>query len=240
LYREADLVKHILQVWREDGVPGNVPLMNTESNISWALAEPMTENFAALWLADSVGAFLANGGAVYYHSPIQPEPLRSGCRGFSTYGNFVANEKLEIQQHTSQYFASRMINLEWVKHGAGVHQLFPAEADVKDDAGHTLVTAYAAKRPNGQWSLMVINKDPSNEHAVKIEFSDAGGKAPGHFAGRVTMVTFGAEQYVWHSEGPKSHADPDGQPVSKTMNVKSSEAVTLPKASVTVLTGRVE
>ncbi|HET8924194.1 MAG TPA: discoidin domain-containing protein [Candidatus Acidoferrum sp.] len=240
LYREQELVKHILQVWREDGVPGNVPLMNTESNISWALTEPMTENFAALWLADSVGAFLANGGAVYYHSPIQPEPLRSGCRGFSTYGNFVANEKLEIQQHTSQYFASRMINLEWVKHGAGVHQLFPAEADVKDDAGHTLVTAYAAKRPDGLWSLMVINKDPSNEQAVKIEFSDAGGKAPGHFAGRVTMVTFGANQYVWHSEGPKSHADPDSPLVSKTMNVKSGEAVTLPKASVTVLTGKVE
>jgi hypothetical protein len=240
LYREPELLQHILQVWHEDGVPENVPLMNTESNISWALTEPMTENFAALWLADSVGAFLSNGGAVYYHSPIQPEPLRSGCRGFSTYGNFVANEKLEIQQHTSQYFAGQMINLEWVKHGAGVHQLFPAEADVKDDAGHALVTAYAAKRPDGEWSLMVLNKDPSNEHEVKIEFAGASGKPSAHFAGRVTMVTFGAEQYVWHSEGPKSHADPDGPPVTKALSVKSGESVRLPKASVTVLRGRVE
>jgi hypothetical protein len=240
LYREPELLKHILEVWREDGVPENVPLMNTESNISWALTEPMTENFAALWLADSVGAFLSNGGAVYYHSPIQPEPLRSGCRGFSTYGNFVANEKLEIQQHTAQYFASRMINLEWVKHGAGAHQLFPAEADVKDDAGHALVTAYAAKRPDGAWSLMVLNKDPSNEHEVKIEFAGASGKPPAHFRGRLTMVTFGAEQYVWHSEGPKSHADPDGPPVTKTLNLKNGESVRLPKASVTVLRGAVE
>lgn len=240
LYREPELVKHILQVWREDGVPENMPLMNTESNISWALTEPMTENFAALWLSDSVGAFLTNGGAVYYHSPIQPEPLRSGCRGFSTYGNFVSNEKLEIQQHTSQYFASQMINLEWVRHGAGAHQLFPAEADVKDDAGHALVTAYAVKRPDGEWSLMVLNKDPSNEHEVEIEFAGASGKPPAHFAGRVTMVTFGAEQYVWHSEGPQSHADPDDPPVTKILNVKSGESVRLPKASVTVLRGRVE
>src|ERR1700674_4880355 len=240
LYRESELVKYILQVWRDDGVPENVPLMNTESNVSWALMEPMTENFAALWLADSVGAFLANGGAAYYHSPIQPEPLRSGCHGFSTYGNFVANEKLEIQQHTSQYFASQMVNLEWVKHGAGVHQLFPAEADVRDDAGHVLVTAYAVKRPGGEWSLMLINKDPSNAQAVKIDFADANGKSAAHFTGPVTMVTFGAEQYVWHSEGPKSHADPDGPPATQSLNMKGSASFSLPNAAVTILRGKID
>jgi len=240
LYREQDLVRHILQVWHEDGVPENVPLMITESNISWALTEPMVENFAALWLADNAGAFLASGGAAFYHSPIQPEPLRSGCQGYGTYGNFVANEKLEIQQHTSQYFASQMINLEWVKHGAGVHQLFPAEADVKDDAGHALITAYAVKRPDGEWSLMLINKDPSNAHSVKIEFAGSSGKSVEHFKGPVTMVTFGAEQYVWHSEGPKSHADPDGPPATKTLHAKSGESFSLPKASVTVLRGRID
>jgi hypothetical protein len=240
LYREPELVKHILQVWREDGVPENVPLMITESNISWALTQPMADTFAALWLADNAGSFLANGGAVFYHSPIQPEPLRPGCGGYSTYGNFVASEKLEVLQHTSQYFASQLINLEWVKHGTGVHQLFPANADLKDDAGHELISVYAVKRPDGQWSVMAINKDPSNAHAVRIEFADAGGKETAHFAGPVTMVTFGAEQYVWHPAGPKSHADPDGPLVTTQVNAKSGEAFTLPKASVTVLRGRIE
>jgi hypothetical protein len=240
LYREPELVQHILQVWREDGVPENVPLMITESNVSWALTQPMADTFAALWLAENAGSFLASGGAAFYHSPIQPEPLRSGCHGYSTYGNFVANEKLEVRQYTSQYFASQMINLEWVKHGAGVHQLFPADADVRDDAGHVLVTAYAAKRPDGEWSLMVINKDPSNAHVMKIEFADVGGKQTQYFAGQVTMVTFGAEQYVWHPDGTKSHADPDGPPARKSLNVKSGDTVTLPKASVTVLRGRID
>ncbi len=111
-----------------------------------------------------------------------------------------------------------MINLEWVKHGAGVHQLFPAKADVLDDAGHALVTVYAVKRPDGVWSLMILNKDPSNAHPLKIEFADSSGKNIAHFAGPVTVVTFGAEQYVWHSEGPKSHADPDGPPATSTVN----------------------
>ena len=240
LYREPELVKHLLEEWRKDGVPENVPLMITESNVSWGLTQPMADTFAALWLADNAGSFLASGGAAFYHSPIQPEPLRSGCHGYSTYGNFVAIEKLEIQQHTSQYFASQMINLEWVKHGAGVHELFPAEADVRDDAGHVLVTAYAVKRPGGEWSLVLINKDPSNAHAVKIEFADAHGQQAAHFSGPLTMVTFGAEQYHWHPEGAKSHADPDGPAARTTHSAKSGELVTLAKASVTVLRGKID
>jgi len=240
LYREPELVRRILQVWRDDGVPENVPLMITESNLSWALTEPMTDIFAALWLADNAGAFLANGGAAFYHSPIQPEPLRPGCHGWSTYGNFVANEKLEVLQHTSQYFASQMINRQWVKHGAGVHQLFPAFADVKDDAEHALISAYAVRKPNGEWSLMLVNKDPSNAHAVKIEFGEANRTKLRHFAGPVTMVTFGAEQYIWHPDGAKSHADPDGPPATSTLNAKSGDIFTLPKVSVTVLRGNLE
>jgi len=200
----------------------------------------MTDLFAALWLADNAGSFLASGGAVFYHSPIQPEPLRPGCHGWSTYGNFVANEKLEISQHSSQYFASRMINLEWVKHGSGMHQLAPAFSDISDDAGRTLVTAYAAKRPDGEWSLMLINKDPSNAHEVKIEFDDNGGSPLRYFAGTVTAVTFGADQYVWHPHGSLRLADPDGPPATNSMNVKSGAGFTLPKASVTVLRGKLD
>jgi len=129
-----------------------------------------------------------------------------------------------------------MINLEWVKHGAGVHQLFPAIADVNDDAGHTLITAYAVKRPDSEWSLMVINKDPSNAHTVKINFEDA--NKTSHFEGAVNFVTFGSEQYVWHPDGPKSYADPDGPAARSMIQAKNGATFTLPKASVTVLRGR--
>lgn len=241
LYREPQLVQGILKVWRDDGVPANVPLMNTESNISWSLTDPMQDLFAGLWLADSVGAFLEHGGpgAVYYHSPIQPEPLRSGCHAWSTYGNFVADENLEIKQHTAQYFASQLLNLDWVKHGAGDHQLFPAEGDLEDDAEHDLITAYAVKRPDGEWSLMVINKDPSNAHEVAIVFENGGKATDGRFSGTVKKVTFGADEYVWHPAGPKSYAEPDGPPKRETVEWKQGQKVMLPKASVTVLTGRV-
>ncbi|MBV8053533.1 MAG: discoidin domain-containing protein, partial [Acidobacteriaceae bacterium] len=34
LYREPELTRGILKIWRDDGVPADVPLMNTESNVS--------------------------------------------------------------------------------------------------------------------------------------------------------------------------------------------------------------
>jgi hypothetical protein len=99
-----------------------------------------------------------------------------------------------------------------------------------------VITAYAAKRPTGEWSLMLINKDPTNAHEVKIEFGNAG-SAVQYFAGQVAMVTFGADQYVWRPAGSNSHADPDGPPNSTWLNVRSDERFTLPRASVTVLRG---
>jgi len=238
LYREPELTRNILRIWREDGVPENIPLMNTESNLSWELTEPMQDVLAALWLADSVGSFLQYGGpgAVYYHSPIQPEPLRPGCHGYSTYGNFVADEDLNIRQYASQYFASRLINLDWVEHGAGVHRLYPANADVTDDAGNTLVTAYAAARPDGEWSLLVINKDPTNAHAVRVQFADE--KSPRHFDGKLSVTTFGAAEYVWHPAGAMSQALPDGPPAVSSPDARADTRFTLPRASITVLRGK--
>ena len=145
LYREPELTAGILKIWRADGVPANVPLINTESNVSWGLTQPMADIFAALWLGDSVGSFLTFGGDIYYHSPIQPEPIRSGCHGWSTYGNFVADQNLNIHAHTAQYFASQLINLQWVRHGAGNHRLFSASTDLQDGAGHALITAYPVR-----------------------------------------------------------------------------------------------
>jgi len=237
LFREPELVSHILDVWRGDGLPANVPMMNTESNVTYGNAQEMVDIFAALWLADSVGAFLTAGGAVYYHSPIQPEPLRSGCHGFGTYGNYVADENLNIKTFTSQYHSSRLINLEWVQHRAGVHKLYPAACDLKDAAGHTLVTAYAVSRPDGDWSLMLINKDQSNPHDVSVVFDESGASHKS-FSGPIVLVTFGSEQYMWKSAGPNGHPEPNDPPVTKTL-AAGTQSITLPKASVTVLRGKV-
>ena len=42
LYQEPQLMKHILDVWRADGVPKSVPLMVTESSVAAGLTGPMS------------------------------------------------------------------------------------------------------------------------------------------------------------------------------------------------------
>ena len=119
----------------------------------------------------------------------------------------------------------------------GSTNFIPAQADLRDEAGHTLITAYAVKRPGGEWSLLIINKDPSNAHEVKLSFTQNGNDELLHFAGDVKVVTFGAEEYVWHPSGATSHADPAGPARTGILHLNAEQMVALPKASITVLTG---
>jgi hypothetical protein len=238
LYSEPQLMKHILQVWRDDGVPKNVPLMVTENHLAANLTGPMTTIFAALWLADNVGSFFEGGGAAFYHSPIQPQDLHDTCQGWASWSNFVADDRYNIRGYTSPYFAAHMINLEWVQHRAGIHYMFPSSTDLKEE-GNTLVTSYAVRRPDETWSLMLVNRDENNAHEVQVSFEDAKSKQSFYFSGPVRFVTFGSEQYVWINEGPNSHADPDGPPLGTTVQASSGTSYIVPKASITVLRGKV-
>jgi hypothetical protein len=240
LYREPQLMKHILDVWRKDGVPKNVPLMVTESSLAAGLNGHMSTIFGALWLADSIGAFFEGGGAAYYHSPIQPQGTQSTCQGWGSWSNFEADRDYNISGYTGFYFAAHMINLEWVAHRSGVHQMFPSSVEVKDSEGNALVTSYAVHRPDGNWSLMLVNRDESNPHAVKVAFEDSASKRTRLFSGPVTLVTFGSEQYMWKDDAQNSHADPDGPPVAFRAAAGPQTVFNLPKASITVLRGRVD
>lgn len=237
LYREPELMKHILKVWRADGVPPSVPLTVSESHLAAQLTGPMSTIFAGLWLADNVGSFFEGGGSAFFHSPIQPQPVESSCLGPATWSNFVADRDYNITGYTSLYFAAHMINQEWAAHRSGVHKMYRSVIEVKDPEGNELVTSYAVHRPDGNWSLMLVNRDEGHAHAIRVVFNSAGKSLA--FADPVELTTFGSEQYVWHDKGAQSYADPDGPPIGHRVPGGTAATYTLPKASVTVLRGRV-
>lgn len=238
LYRCRELTRSCLKAFRDDGLPANIPLMNTESNLSGSLSVYMSDIFSALWLADNVGSFFLEGGGAYYHSPIEPSVIEHGCQGWAIWGNALCDRDFKIIAYTAFYYASQMINNEWVTHRTGAHHLHRVEGGIEDAAGNMLVTSYAVRRPDGDWALLLINKDKNNAHSIRIGFEE-GGKS-GSFSGPVRMVTFGSEQYVWHGADSSAHADPNLPPVVTSINASGDTAVTLPKASVTVLRGKVE
>ena len=151
----------------------------------------------------------------------------------------MVDKNYQIRQRTSQFFAAQLITQEWAQPQDAEHKLFEAASDIKDAEGHTLVTAYALLRPDGQWSLMLINKDYDHPHQVKIGFHDAGTKAEGSFAGPLTMVTFGKAQYRWHPARKDGYADPDGPPVKSVVSGGADALYTLPPASINILRGQV-
>ena len=131
----------------------DVPQFITESNIAWQTSESFVDIYGALWLADYVGAYLTAGGNAVYYFHYFPLGVHPGCN--ARRARLACSRRTrtsEVQQYTSQYFASQLINLDWVEPGDGVHTLFPASSDVVDSSGHVLVTAYAVLRPDGQWS----------------------------------------------------------------------------------------
>jgi F5/8 type C domain len=237
LYRNRELTHKTLQAFRDDGLPASVPLMNTESNLCGSLSLYMSDIFSALWLADNIGSFFAEGGALYIHSPIEPSVIEHGCQGWAIWGNALWDKNAKIIGYTAFYHAGRMINNEWVTHHSGTHHLYSVDIGIEDAAGNALVTSYAVRRPDGQWALLLINKDRENAHPIRIAFENSG--KTGHFMGSIRMVTFGSEQYVWHGEDASAHADPNLPPVATSVDASAQTVFTLPKASVSVLRGEV-
>ncbi len=253
LYDEPDLVSHIMQTWHEDGVPAEMPMFITEGNLSSGASETYQDIFSGVWLADYVGSFMAAGGKGLYFFHYLPLKMEPGCNGSpGTFGMFTVDANYKIEQPLAQFFVAQLINLEWVQPGDGANEIFASHGDVDDGAGHQLVTAYAVKRPDGQWSVMAVNRDQETAHKVRIRFSD--GTA---LSGGVETATFGSGQYQWHPPRTRfvahaeqaaqntivivnnGSADPDGPIARQKISAGKDTEYELPAASVVVIRGRV-
>jgi F5/8 type C domain len=258
LYDEPELMSHIMQVWRDDGVPANLPMFVTEGNLSSSASETYMDLFSGLWLADYVGSFLNAGGSGLYYFHYLPLQMEHGCNDSpGTFGMFTVDADYQIQQPLAQFFVAQLINLEWAQPGSAENRMFAAKSDVDDGAGHALVTTYALQRPDGQWSLLIVNRDQQNAHRVRISFNDQAAHAVNSFAGAVQGLTFGREQYKWqpaetrfmaHDEhageravvvNTKGFADPDGPIKRSDQNAQKDTLFDLPAASVTVIRGKI-
>ena len=237
LYQEPELIEHIMKVWRQDGLPPEIPLLDTETNDHGG--EAAVDIFGALWLADSFGGFLTAGGKSthYYHDLPYSPPHPACANSWGTYHMFMVDERYQIKRKTSQYYAAQLLTQEWAQPIDASHQLFKASGDVKDSEGNVLVTAYALKRPDGQWSLMLINKDYDHAHSVRVAFNNTEAN-PTSFMGTVELITFGKQQYQWHANRKQGYADPDDPPVRSRIDASENTVYELPAASLTILRGR--
>jgi hypothetical protein len=249
LYDEPENVNHVIQAWKDNGLPPNVPFFMTEGNDLRDSGAGTVK--AGLWLADYVGSMMTAGaGGTYYFHYIASQSRGAG-------GLLPIDENNHVTSYTPQYLATQVITKEWVQPVDAIHKLFKVASDVKDKNGNTLVTAYAVDRPDGQWSVMLVNKDRDNDHSVKVTFADPVTRRDRFFSGTVDRVVFGAAEYQWHPDpvppgaapparrggrggpGGSGHADPDGPPSKSAVAAAGTDTLyQLPKASIIVLRGK--
>jgi hypothetical protein len=238
LYREPENIAHIIQTYKDDGLPPGTPIFVTEVNLGADVSEAFVDIMGGLWWADYTGALFANGGTGNYFFHYIPGRLSPGCNNsWGTFGMFTVDHDFRITGYMANYFAAQLITQEWVQPVDRMHRVFRAASDVRDPFGNLLVTAYVVERPDGQWSVMLVNKDRDHAHGVTMRFANDEGKSDRYFTGDVTRVTFGAEEYQWRPNGANGRADPDGPPVKSTVNGGKGAVYALPKASITVLRG---
>ena len=240
LYREPELITHIMDVWKDDGLPPGIPQLMTEGNMSSRAGGTFVDVSGGLWLADYVGAFLTHGGAATYFFHTVPNPLGAGCGDNMGAAMALLNlgRNRKVRGRLSQYYGSIMINKEWVEPVDQDHKVYRVSSDVLDSQKRTVVTAYAVQRPDGLWATMLINKDRDNAQSVPISFRNADSKADRTYSGQVKVVNWGAAQYVWHAAGAESYAEPEDPPVTTSITAGAGTTFTLPKASITVIVGK--
>jgi hypothetical protein len=247
---------------RQDGVPLDIPWLMTEYGYSVFGGRPEVDIEGALFNADTVGAFLSLGGAKPYLYGYEPNYLQNELK--CSWGNLMMlqlHPKSDQLNQLSSYYAAQLLTKEWLQPTNMAHDIFPASVseatltlilslarerrttkspvrvDPKNPKASRIVSVYAVRRPDKQWALLAINKDPKRAAQLNVEFNLPRTKQPLSFVGHVDVIQFSRQQYVWHDEGPNGHPIRSLPPAQFTR--EASPSYELPPYSLTILRGKV-
>ncbi len=161
LAESAALLSGALRKLADAGLPRTLPWYMTEYGFSAYGAQAEVELPGALLNAEAVALFLTSGGARAFLYGYEPGELLHDRR--CSWGN---NMFFLDDVPTSTYWAARMISQVWAAPEGGMHRTLPVTTN------NALVSAYALRRPDGQLSLLVINK--SSDSVTEIAHLTAG------------------------------------------------------------------
>jgi hypothetical protein len=122
------------------------------------------------------------------------------------------------------FHALRMLTNDWLQPGGGIHQAFRVQTNLSP-ADRPSLSAFAVKRPDGEWSVLLINKDTARPARITLP----------QFTGRsaATLVTYSSEEYQWKAAGPNGHPLRNAPPARKP--VSTDAPIVLPPWSLSVL-----
>ncbi len=225
------------------GYSSNTPLLISEYGYSAFAAQAEVDMAGALFNAETVGDFLSAGGETAYLYGYEPDELLQEitCKApQKAWGNnmiLLGDDEHQAKYRTATYYAAWLITHQWLGNASQAHQLFTSSTDLEDSQGRALVASYAVHRPDGLWSVLLLNKDERKAHNVRLRFHNEQ-KTTRSFNGLVDIYTFSRAQYVWHARDDQGFPAPDNFPVHTTQKSGQNFTVTLPPYALCVVRGR--
>jgi hypothetical protein len=223
---------------RRDGVPEDIPWLMTEYGYSVFGGRHEVDIEGALFAADAVASFLTLGGTRAYLYGYEPNYLTNelGC----SWGNLMMLQmgaNGQVTNRLSTYYSSRLIAKEWMQPTNGLHKIFRVSTGLSNSTSLSTVTAYAVRRPDKQWAILAINKDPKRPVHLRVQFKVLGTRPPVTFAGKVHVIQFSRQQYAWYDDAQNGHPIRSMPPAHVLR--PASPSYVLPPYSLSVLRGYV-
>jgi hypothetical protein len=138
--------------------------------------------------------------------------------------------------HLSGYYAAQLINEEWMQPISETHEIFQVTVKQAKPTSSSPVTIYAVRRPDKQWALFAINKDPKRAARLNVQFNFPESRRQVGFTGNVDVIQFSRDQYSWHDDGSNGH--PTRSLPAARFTRKTPAVYDLPPYSLTVLRGK--
>jgi len=194
LLQQSRMMAALVARLQAEGVPRTIPWVITEYGFSAFSGRAMVELPSALLNADMVADFLSRGGDAAYlfgYGPNIPINQHLSCAGQGNMMLWQADQAGQALWPMPALFGAQMMTADWAQPGAGLNSLYRAQTTLQDARGTPIVSAYPLRRPDGRWSVLLVNRSDTPVR-VRLAFrrKPAGG-------GEVEVVQYSPRQYAW-------------------------------------------
>jgi len=237
LQDSSEMLAEALHELELGGLSHKIPWIISEYGYSAFGARAEVDVEGALLNADSVARFLTLGGEAAYLYGYEASQVISEQECSS--GNnmlFFSDDDARIRERTATYWGARLLTQEWTGAADKWHEVYPATSTVKNKSGESVVTAYALMRPDGLWSVLLVNKDPAHAYNVRVRFRNLRDRSDLGFKYPIDLLQFSRAQYQLNSD-PKNPYPIRAQPPQHTTVESRESEIVLPPYSLSVVRG---
>lgn len=239
LAQATGMMDSALADMRRRGLSRQLPWIISEYGYSAFASRAAIGIEGVLLNADIVGRFLTLGGDqafLYGYTPGQPAAEMTCTTG----GNmlFSMDDDGHITHRFAAYFGARLLTQAWLGAPDAFHELYPVTLRPRQHRGESFLTAYAVYRPDGLWSLLVVNKDSRRAYRINLEFFNALTGITKPLQTTVDLYQFSSEQYQLSPEQSDPYPIRSRPPTHQLLDKDNLKTIALPSYSLTVIRGR--